>query len=101
MSNLADRAKDMMNIKGMTKERAFDPVTGSVCMFGALGFQMEGSKELSQTMALTLQVIEEQFSDRLNGGTSTIPTFNDHPETTLDDVNVVWEKTSILLDEMV
>jgi hypothetical protein len=48
------------------------------------------------------EVIKEQFPDRLiYSGMEGIPAFNDHEDTTLDDVLLVLEKASIKYDEMV
>jgi hypothetical protein len=65
----------------------FHDAEGRVCMGTAVMF---GSGLLNR-------VISEQFPDRRGG----VIGFNDHPDTTIDDVILVLEKASIRRDEQV
>jgi hypothetical protein len=54
---------------------------------------------------LVAEIIKEQFPDRLRSShrlypSSIIPTFNDHPNTTLEDVQLVLRKAAIQCDEV-
>lgn len=64
---------------------------GPVCLLGA--FARVSSR--SEGLTTLNKVIGEQFPERLpqpTGWYSVVPTFNDHPDTTLDDVILCCEK---------
>jgi hypothetical protein len=77
---------------------------GSACLIGAIDRVLSRKQENSTRSALTcfqaaseivLPVIREQFPERI--GRYAVPNnptarFNDHPDTTLDDVILVCEK---------
>jgi hypothetical protein len=57
------------------------------------------SGELADDIRLLNRVIAEQYPDRTGG--VGISRFNDHPETTVDDVLRVMEKAAVARDEAV
>jgi len=54
---------------------------------------------------LVTNIIKDNFKERLIGEEKewkgSIPTFNDHSQTTFDDIRMVLEKASAKLDEFV
>src|SRR4051794_21517307 len=86
---------------------------GSACLVGAidrvLSRKQEGSTRSSSACFVVagktiLPVIREQFPDRLkpyrNSPTNSTARFNDHPDTTLDDVILVCEKARAAQGEL-
>ena len=71
------------------------------CMVGALrhvGVTQFADTANSKDVRAILRVIREQFPDRFRD-TRNIPSFNDHPTRTFDDVELVLEKAAILREE--
>jgi len=69
---------------------------GGVCLLLALD-QDDDHAYVVQTQLIS-HVIDEQFPDRndRDGYSTPIPFFNDHPDTTWDDVDLVLHKASML-----
>lgn len=55
--------------------------------------------EMANDVALVNGVIEAQYPERF--GAAGVARFNDHPETTIDDVITVLEKAAIRKDERI
>lgn len=93
MSNFMT-AYEYMKEFGMHKGAAHGP-NGSVCVVGAC-YEV-GTRPTS----ILDKIASEQFPDRVNGERPlrAIAAFNDHPDTTLDDVRVVLEKADIKFQE--
>lgn len=79
---------------------------GGVCLVGAIrrvlffnpaGYYVGGMRNAQGVME---RIVREQFPERVRhmGGTVT-PRFNDHPDTTLDDVILVCEKARANADD--
>ncbi len=110
MTNTIREAIDVLARGGWTKE-AFTDEAGRHCLQGALyeahGLRAVGdgqvgrpvSGELANDVRLVNQVIWDQFPER--AGAVGISRFNDHPETTVDDVIRVMEKAAIRKNEQV
>lgn len=102
MTNHIRRALEVLARTGWTKH-AFTDDGGRHCLQGAL-YDAYGvcpdrvSGELAQDVRLVNETIEEQYPERF--GAVGISRFNDHPETTLDDVIRVLEKAAIRKDEL-
>jgi hypothetical protein len=74
----------------------------AVCLLLALDQDDQRAYELQDR--LISAVIEEQFPERRSlddGYTSPIPSFNDHPATTWNDVDLVLHKATLMADELV
>lgn len=104
-SNVARDAIEVLRTKGWTKGNYSE--SGKHCAIGALAVAMnEGSNldifsyGLVEKSPLAIQVgkiAKEQFPDRTSKGYVTV--FNDHEDTTLDDVIMVFEKAAVWIDE--
>lgn len=69
---------------------------GKYCYLTALGW--ESVDELEEARDRAEKIIREQFPERCvegAGSVFTVTDFNDHPDTTLDDVLLVLEKAAI------
>ena len=64
-----------------------------------LGNQYQGDSIKAKD--LIMEVIKEQFPERLNRFNQNIPSFNDHPDTTFEDVRLVIEKAAIKEQEQI
>ena len=108
MTNTIREAIRVLSGSGWTKG-TFTDGAGRHCLQGALfeahgicaaGDQQVGrrvSGELATDVRLVNEVIREQFPERVGGvGASR---FNDHPDTTVDDVTRVMEKAAVRKDE--
>lgn len=109
MANRIREAIEVLARRGWTKD-SFTDTDGRHCMQGALyeahGVNMiacsspvrlavEG--DLASDMALLNAIVQSEYPDRFGAvGTSR---FNDHPETTIDDVVRVMEKAAVRRDE--
>lgn len=82
------------------------------CSAGLLAFALTGHVHgnLGECGEVLAGVIRDQFPDRVNGPLSayspertraTIYAFNDHPDTTWEDVERVFEKAEVAWDERV
>ncbi len=110
MTNTIQEAIRVLSRKGWAKD-TFTDGTGRHCLQGAL-YEAHGvcpldsrnvgravTGELAADVRLVNEVIRDQFPERV--GAVGISRFNDHPETTLDDVIRVMEKAAIRKDELV
>ena len=96
-AELARRAAALIREHGLCRGKVRDE-QGRLCMYGALhdaaGCIVPDVTEMVQ------QVITEQFPDRvLADRFCVISLFNDHPDTTVEDVIAVLEKTAAQLEE--
>lgn len=108
MRNRIREAIGILARTGWTKE-TFTDESGRHCLQGALseahglptgsatctGMAVSGG--LAADLRLVNHVIEEQYPERVGG--VGVSRFNDHPDTTLDDVVRVLEKAAIRRDE--
>ena len=108
MGNRIREAIEVLVRSGWTKA-TFTDEAGRHCLQGALyeahcalpyseretGVPVGG--ELADDLRLVNRVIEEQYPDRFGG--VGVSRFNDHPETTLEDVVRVLEKAAVVRDE--
>ncbi len=110
MTNTIREAIRVLTRVGWTKD-TFTDGAGRHCLQGALyeahgiralGDEQVGrpvSGELASDVRLVNEVIRDQFPERAGGvGASR---FNDHPDTTVDDVIRVMEKAAVRKDEQV
>jgi hypothetical protein len=80
---------------------------GGVCLLGACAVAGDGIvSEVNPMVLAMVPVIKEQFADRLQATNYLTPLhliadFNDHPNTTEDDVLLVAEKAQIRAQEKV
>lgn len=110
MRNRIREAIEVLARSGWAKN-AFRDEAGRHCLQGALyeahGLEAPGAEHahrpvnaaFSTDIRLLNRVIEEQYPDRV--GAVGVSRFNDHPDTTLDDVVTVLEKAALLRDERV
>ncbi|MEO6120535.1 MAG: hypothetical protein ABIW46_00485 [Acidimicrobiales bacterium] len=111
MVNKIREAIGVLANRGWTKN-AFTDSDGRHCLQGALyeaygvtscdrphHRQLKMAGELAADMRLVNDIIAGEYPDRFGGvGASR---FNDHPETTVDDVVRVLEKAAVRRDELV
>ena len=102
MTNHIRSAIAVLARTGWTKH-AFTDDNGQHCLQGALydAYGLCPSRvtgELAADVRLLNQTIEEQYPERF--GAVGISRFNDHPETTLEDVIRVLEKAAVRKDEL-
>jgi hypothetical protein len=108
MTNTIRTAIEVLARKGWTKD-AFTDEAGRHCLQGALyeahclplPVEKQPGRAVPEDLALDLRLVNEvigaQYPERLGGvGASR---FNDHPETTLEDVVTVLEKAAVRKDE--
>ena len=102
--NPYDAAADLLVERGWIKGQAEDN-EGHLCMIGAMMHALNGALSRagmywSQQLDIPTRIIAEQFPDRTRT-TSLSPTshFNDHPDTTLEDVLLVLDKSGRKYDE--
>ena len=111
MANRIREAIEVLARRGWT-QGAFTDDSGRHCLQGALyeayGCQPRQHGRLTRTttnaditadVRLVNEVIAAEYPDRV--GAVGISRFNDHPETTIDDVVRVLEKSAIKRDELV
>ena len=119
--NQFDKAKEYIRLYGHTKNGFYGRSSGSrdienppACLFGAVAkannLEEEYGKVLTSPAAKILsKVASEQFPDRID---EDIPSrflnehrpavaFNDHPDTTPQDIFLVLEKASVMEEEHV
>ena len=110
MTNRIRAAIEVLASTGWTKQ-AFTDDAGRHCLQGAL-YEAHGvvprcgdkpglalTEDLAADVRMVNHVIEEQYPDRF--GAIGVARFNDHPETTVDDVVRVLEKAAARSDEIV
>ena len=81
-------------IKRMTRDGH-----GNMCILGSLR-----SARMKKIIDLIAAEVRGHYPDRvliLSQATASVANFNDHPDTTFDDVRVVMEKADLRLEEMV
>lgn len=94
MGSLRDAYKYMEKM-GMCKGSPYGP-NGEVCAVGAC---ISADVEYKDINLLDI-VAAEQFPDRaVSGAQRAAAAVNDHPETTLDDMRVIFEKAALVADE--
>lgn len=108
MLNTIRTALDVLSKRGWTKD-AFTDQDGRHCLQGALYeahlLALPAEKQpgvpvtepLAADIRLVNEVIEDQYPER-SGGIG-VSRFNDHPETTVEDVVRVLEKAAVRKDE--
>lgn len=67
------------------------------CPFDERGVGLPLDRQLAGDLRLVNEVIAAEFPERVGG--VGVSRFNDHPDTTLDDVVLVMEKAAIRKDE--
>lgn len=110
MTNTIREAIRVLSRVGWAKD-AFTDGAGRHCLQGAL-YEAHGiypvdtralgrpvSGELAADVRLVNDVIRDQFPERVGG--VGISRFNDHPETTVEDVIRVMEKAAVRKEEQV
>lgn len=110
MTNTIREAIRVLSRTGWTKD-AFTDASGRHCLQGAL-YQAHGERPfderqvghpvsggLAVDVRLVNEVIVTEFPDR--SGSIGVSRFNDHPDTTLDDVLLVMEKAAVRKEERV
>ncbi len=110
MTNTIHEAIRVLTSKGWAKD-TFTDGAGRHCLQGAL-FEAHGflsmdtrnvgrpvAGELAADIRLVNEVVRDQFPERVGG--VGISRFNDHPETTMEDVLRVMEKAAVRKDEQV
>ena len=110
---MANRIRDAIELlarRGWTRGR-FSDEAGQHCLQGALyeahgrcpnrpghlGRTIRG--ELAADIRLVNEIIAAEYPDRM--GAVGVSRFNDHPETTIDDVVRVLEKAAVRRDEAI
>ncbi len=110
MTNTIREAIRVLSRAGWTKD-AFTDASGRHCIQGAL-YETHGlcpfdgrqvalplTRAMADDVRLVNEVIQDQFPERTGG--VGVSRFNDHPETSLDDVVRVMEKAAVRKDERV
>ena len=110
MTNTIREAIRVLSRAGWTQD-AFTDEAGRHCLQGAL-YEAYGqrpfdarqrnvrlSPEMADDVRLVNEVIEAQYPERTGG--VGVSRFNDHPDTTLEDVVKVMEKAAVRKDERV
>ena len=82
----------------------YDDPNASVCLRGAI-YSVIGTTFAAANHRIAIEeplrdTIREQYPDRRDYS-AAVPTFNDHPDTTWADVELVLDKASIAWDETV
>lgn len=117
--NKAEQCKAYIREKGWAKSSMQQP-DGKVCMLGAvICSEVEDlmsaeanevwTRHVNGVIKILGDIAEEQFPERTKILDATkdlyshirVSAFNDHPDTTLEDVETVFEKASVRLDELV
>lgn len=93
---------DTLRERGLAKHVLCDDITGRVCSRGAVFLGAYGSPwnfSLSGPVAaadrLLCAVAMEQYPDRISGPYDEIARFNNHPDTTQEDVERIFEKAIV------
>ena len=110
MTNTIREAIRVLSRAGWTKDSFVDQ-GGRHCLQGAL-YESHGlrpfdgrqlgvprSPALADDVRLVNEVVEDQFPERVGG--VGVSSFNDHPQTTLEDVIHVMEKAAVRKDERI
>ncbi len=110
MTNTIREAIRVLSRAGWTKD-AFTDSSGRHCLQGAL-YESHGlrpfdgrhmglalTSEMADDVRLVIEVIGTEFPERTGG--VGVSSFNDHPETTMEDVVRVMEKAAVRKDERV
>jgi hypothetical protein len=95
-----DRAAQRLKKYGWT-QGTYGGVAGPNCLLGALS-QLQADALIVSGLA---EVIQEQYPDRalinVPAGFGVVVDFNDHPDTTLDDILLVLDKAARKAEEKV
>lgn len=97
---------EVLRTRGMTKGQFEDFRTGQVCAIGAYrASRMQDNRHwdfvaFRNWMDKFVEVARDQFPARMADcaclcGAHTVPAFNDHPDTSLDDVASIMEKIEV------
>lgn len=108
MANRIREAIEVLARRGWT-QGTFTDETGRHCLQGALyeahgcqprkpGHCTTADAHVAADLRLVNETIAAEYPDRV--GAVGVSRFNDHPETTIDDVVRVLEKSAIRRDEM-
>ncbi len=110
---LERKAIEQLRTRGHCKGMLSNP-RWEVCALGALysalyGVPVYGHQDVEETHPEVMQrlhrIVEEQYPDRLAGvsddGYSILSAFNDHPDTTTEDVERVFTKSAIEAEEQI
>jgi len=110
MTNTIREAIKVLSRTGWAKD-AFTDAAGRHCIQGAL-YEAHGLRpfdgrqiavpltcEMADDVRLVNEVIAAQFPERTGG--VGVSRFNDHPDTTVEDVVRVMEKAAVRMDERV
>jgi hypothetical protein len=100
MSAIAEHLKRVGWIKGQMYDRDASDISDAsllpCCLYGALSVVVPPNYRMF--VDVVMDTIYEQYSDRLRTG-AIIPDFNDHEDTTFEDVLLVLEKAEIKMQE--
>lgn len=108
MENVYRTALDILRDKGWCKGELTDQ-NGGHCAIGAILAQNEDEEKWTSTLA---QIVMDQYPDRVDLGCAeghgerwvnweTVASFNNHSDTTFADVERVFEKGALRVDEVV
>ena len=79
---------------------SFGDRRGPNCLVGAhMQTHCSTIKQFKQWTEDIIGIILVQYPDRINGSMAEIPNFNDHPDTTFEDVERVLEKAAVKWEE--
>ncbi len=102
--------KAMSNLPGHWHQGAYTDDNGNYCGFGHIGQALDEAEELEeyerQAMYSTLHAVaKEQYPERTGKRPVTLltgfPCFNDHPDTTEEDVLRIMDKAAVELESRV
>ena len=96
--NPFEKVLDRLREKGWIKGRYH--MDESSCLLGAAMMERAVywfSCGLTANNTLIVSIIESQYPDRIEFG--VVPDFNDHPDTTFEDVEKVLEKAAVKWEE--
>jgi len=97
-----DRARGRLQGGRLWHQGSLRGPDGSACLVGALLDAATGQREVDRVAYLLGDVIQEQYPDLpgvAGSRLAALPTFNDHPDTTWADVDLVLDKAARRLDE--
>jgi len=102
--NVLDQARDRLDGGRAWCKNVDRDGQGRMCIVGAIGSLGLDQEGYQATRAVLEGVIAEQYPYRgihTIHGTVMVSVFNDHPDTTWADVDVVLDKAARILDEQV
>lgn len=95
MSAFADDMESVLNEKGWIKGKMV--TEDGVCLVGAYRTLLYDGR--SYPTQRVKDAIRELFPERSGNCTSTMPFFNDHPDTTREDVSLVIKHAGYKMEE--